>query len=310
MEAVVLEPSGEFAVTDAPEPVPGTGQVLVDVDAIGVAHVDVLARRGEYPDFPGAGAVPGLETVGRVSAVGPDVPEDLLGAWGLALPVFGGYAERVVVDASRFFPAPQDDDVVGLGVSALVAELALRRVDLAKGESVLVRGAGGGIGILATQIAHARGAEVTAVTSSAARGERLRALGADHVVDRTGSPVPEGTYDVVIDTVAGPGMGAHLALLRPNGRYLVCGSAGGIPEPEAFAPLVRHFGDSPTLFSFNLLTVPLDEIHRSWQRIVALLGEGRLTPVIDQRLPLAEADAAVRRVEAGRPFGKVVLLPR
>lgn len=310
MKAVVLTPAHEFALVERPDPAPGPGEVLVDVDALGVAWVDVKARRGDYPAFPGVGAVPGLEVVGRVSATGAGVPDGLLGTWGLALPAFGGYAEQAVAHASRFLPAPQGDDVVGLGVNAIVAELALRRVHVTRGDTVLVRGAGGGIGLLATQIARALGAEVTAVTSSAARGERLRALGATHVVDRTVTAVPGGAYDVVLDPVAGPEIGGYLERLRPNGRYVLCGASGGEPGTDSLLPLLRPFGDSLTFTMFNLTTMLLDQIRESWQRVLAMAASGQLTPVIDRRLPLAEADAAVRRVEHGAAFGKVVLLPR
>ncbi|GAA1678532.1 quinone oxidoreductase family protein [Streptomyces yatensis] len=313
MKAVIVRSSGDLAVADVPEPVPGPGQVLVDVDAIGVGYVDVMARRGEYAYFPGAGSVPGLEVVGRVTAVGPNAPEAPAGRRVLALPAFGGYAEKVVADADRVFPAPPGADaadVVTLGVNALVAEGALHRAGAAAGERVLVRGAGGGIGVLATQIAHARGAEVTVVTSSPARGERLRALGAARVVDRTGSALPGETYDVVVDTVAGPDLGKHLELLRPNGRYVLCGAAGGSPGPEAFAPLLSHFHASPTLYALSLNSLSPEDLRSSWERIVTLLADGRLSAVLDRRLPLTEADAALRLVESGKPFGKVVLSPR
>ncbi len=313
MKAVIVRSSGDLAVVDAPEPVPGPGQVLVDVDAIGVGYVDVMARRGEYAYFPGAGSVPGLEVVGRVMAVGPNAPEALAGQRVLALPAFGGYAEKVVADTDRVFPAPPGTDaadVVTLGVNALVAEGALHRAGAAAGERVLVRGAGGGIGVLATQIAHSRGAEVTVVTSSPARGERLRALGAARVVDRTGSALPGETYDVVVDTVAGPDLGKHLELLRPNGRYVLAGAVGGSPGPEAFASLLSHFHASPTLYAFSLNSLSPEDLRSSWARIVTLLADGRLSAVLDRRLPLTEADAALRLVESGKPFGKVVLSPR
>ena len=315
MLTVIVKSSEELAVADAPEPVPAAGQALLEVDAVGVGYVDVMARRGEYATFPGAGATPGTEVVGRVVATGPDIPDGLAGHRFLAvLPAFGGYAERVVADAERLLPAPDGvsaSDVAAAGVNALVAENALHRTGVSVGERVLVLGAGGGIGVLATQIARARGGEVTVVTSSAARGERLRALGATHVVDRTRSTLPAGdTYDVIVDTVAGPALGQHLELLRPNGRYVLCGAAAGPPRPDAFAPLLRDFHRSPTLYAFSLNSVAPQDLQLSWKRITALLAEDRLSPVIDQCLPLTEADAALRRVEAGLPFGKVVLLPK
>ncbi|WPB89505.1 quinone oxidoreductase family protein [Streptomyces malaysiensis] len=313
MKAVVVRASRELDVVDAPEPAPGPGQVLVDIDAIGVGYVDVMARRGEYPYFPGAGSVPGLEVVGRVTSAGPHAPEATDGHRVLALPSFGGYAEKAVADADRVLPAPPGvdaADVVALGVNALVAEGVLDRAGAAPGERVLIRGAGGGIGVLATQIAAARGGEVTVVTSSAARGERLRALGAARVVDRTGSALPDETYDVIVDTVAGPDMGKHLELLRLNGRYVLCGAAGGAPGPESFEPLLSRFHTSPTLIAFSLNSVAPEDLRTSWARVLTMLEEGRLSPVLDRSFPLTEAEAALRLVESGKPFGKVVLNPR
>lgn len=313
MKAAVISPTGELTIVDVPEPVPGPNQVLIDIDAIGAGYVDVMARRGQYPYSPGAGSVPGLEVVGHVSAAGANVTAGLIGQRALALPAFGGFAEKAVADANRVFPAPPGADaadVVALGVNALVAELALHRVWASAGDDVLIRGAGGGIGVLATQIAHVRGAEVTVVTSSAARGERLRALGAMHVVDRTASPLPDRTYDVVVDTVAGPDLGRHLELLRPNGRYILCGGAGGAPGPESLGPLLRQFHKSPTLFAFSLNSVGPEELRSSWERIVTLLAERRLSPVLDQRFPLIDAEAALQWVADGKQFGKVVLYPK
>ncbi|GCD44584.1 oxidoreductase [Streptomyces paromomycinus] len=300
-------------MADAPEPSPTPTQVLIDIEAAGVGYVDVMALRGQYAKFSGVGPA-GLEVVGRVVAVGRDVEGGLVGRRVLAvLPGFGGFAERVVAEAELVFTSPQGvdaADVVALGVNALVAELALRRVGAAAGERVLVRGAGGGIGVLATQFARARGAEVTAVTSSSARGERLRGLGAAHVVDRTRSAVPDAEFDVVVDTVAGPDVGKHLELLRPNGRYVLCGAVGGFPPVEAFAPLLHDFHKSPSLHAFSLDSVAPEELRGSWERVVTLLGEGRVSAVVDQVFPLAEAAAALRRVADGKAFGKVVLRPR
>ncbi|GAA3547952.1 zinc-dependent alcohol dehydrogenase family protein [Amycolatopsis ultiminotia] len=308
---MVVTESGGLAEAEAPEPVPGPGQVRVAVEAIGVGYVDVMAARGDYAYFPGPGSPLGLEVAGRVSATGPDVPGGLAGQRVLALPEFGGFAEQVVVPVERVLPSPDNAavEVVALGLNALVAEIALHRSGLAAGDHVLVRGAGGGIGVLATQIAAAHGAEVTAVTSSPARGERLRALGAARIADRTVSPLPDGTYDVVLDTVAGADLGRHLALLRPNGRYVLCGGAGGDPGPDAFASLLREFHRSPTFTSFSLNSVPGEELRLSWKRIAELVRETRLVPVLDERFPLGAAAAALAAVAGGKVFGKVLLMP-
>ncbi|WP_329058123.1 quinone oxidoreductase family protein [Amycolatopsis sp. NBC_01480] len=312
MKAIIVKESRELALIDLPEPVPGPGQALVDVKAIGVGYVDVMAVRGGYVRFPGTGAVPGLEVVGRVRAVGRDVSEDLIGTEALALAAFGGYAEQIVAGADRLLPTPSGADpvdLVALGVNALVAEGALHRTGVVAGDRALVRGAGGGIGVLATQIARARGAEVTVVTSSRERGERLRALGAAKVFDRTGAGLPDETYDLIVDTVGGPQLPEYLELPRPNGRYILIGGVGGSPGPEPFAPLLREFHKSVTFFTFSLNSLSPKDLRRSWDRVMTLSVEGDLSPVLDESFPLSDAATALRRVERATPFGKVVLLP-
>ncbi|GAA1034576.1 MULTISPECIES: quinone oxidoreductase family protein [Amycolatopsis] len=294
MKAVLVEPQQRLVLGDAPDPAAGQGQAVVEVEAAGVGYFDLMNLRN------GASSVPGVEVVGRV--------EDRRRV--LALILSGGYAQQVAADADQLYPVPDTldpADVVALGVNAMVAEGAVRRAAVAPGERVLVRGASGGIGVLATQIAHARGAEVTAVTSSAEYGERLRILGAAKIVDRTRER-PEETYDVIIDTAAGPQVREHLELLRPNGRYVLCGGTAGVPEPEAFEPLMRDFHKSPTLFAFSLTSVSPEERRKSWDRVLKLVADGQLSAVLDRTFPLGEAAAALQHVEQGKSFGKVVLL--
>ncbi|WP_337823406.1 quinone oxidoreductase family protein [Amycolatopsis sp. A1MSW2902] len=294
MKAVLVEPQQRLVLADTPDPAPGPGQAAVEVEAIGVGYFDIMNLRN------GATSVPGVEVVGRVRD----------GRRVLALVLSGGYAEQVVADADQLYPVPENldpADAVALGVNAMVAESAVHRAGVAPGERVLVRGASGGIGVLATQISHARGAEVTAVTSSAEYGERLRTLGAAKIVDRTRER-PEETYDVIIDTAAGPQVREHLELLRPNGRYVLCGGTAGVPEPEAFEPLMRDFHKSPTLSAFSLTSVSPEDRRKSWDRVLELVEDGQLAAVRDQTFPLAGAAAALQHVEQGKSFGKVVLL--
>lgn len=308
MRAAVVQESGELATAEVADPVPGPGQVLVDVEAIGAGYVDVMISRGEYPGATGgAGTVPGVEVVGRVRT------GDLAGRRVLAFAGSGGYAERFVTGADAVLPVPEDADaieVVALGMNALVAHLALRRASAVAGERVLVRGAGGGIGVLATQLARAIGADVTVITSSRARGERLRELGAARIFDRTTAEVPGESYDVVIDTVAGPGTARHLGLLGANGRYVLAGAAGGLPSDDVVGTLLRDFHRSPSLFAFSLNSVAAPDLLRSWEEVVALWRRGDLTPVVHDRLELTDAAQVIELLGRGAPFGKVVLLPR
>lgn len=313
MLAAIVQAPEEIAVEEITPPTPAAGQVVIDVDAIGVGYVDVMARDGRYAPFPGAGAAPGLEVVGRVAAMAEPVGGLQVGAPVLGLPSFGGFAERVVVDAGRALPVPAGAaavEMVGLGLNALVAEVAQERAGVGADEHVLVRGASGGIGVLAVQIAVARGARVTAVTSSAERAARLRGLGVADVLTRDAAPGVGQTYDVVIDTVAGPELDHHLHALGPNGRYVLCGGAAGPTGAGALDALLENIHRSPTFLAFSLNSVGPAELAASWKRILGLSEGGRLAAVVDQVMPLTAADAALRLVEGGAPFGKVVLTPR
>jgi len=105
-------------------------------------------------------------------------------------------------------------------------------------------------------------------------------------------------------------MVSYLELLRDNGRYVLCGSAGGPPTSDFFPALLDQYHKSPTLVSFSLNSVAADDRRPSWQEIMTLWTRGAISPVLDERLPLTEAEQALRLLERGTPFGKVVLLPR
>lgn len=146
-------------------------------------------------------------------------------------------------------------------MNALVASLGLERASVKEGERVLVRGADGGIGLMAAQPAALTGGAVTAVTSSPERGDRLRDLGVVRVQDRTtGQDGSADTYDIIVDPVAGPDLGRYIERLRPNGRYVLAGAAGGAPAPDAFGSILTTYHHSPTLLAFSLDSVDADAV--------------------------------------------------
>ncbi len=302
-----------LAMSDAAEPAPGAGEVLVDVEAIGVGLVDVFQRLGRYPGLTEPGFIPGLEVAGVVTKAGEGVDAAMVGRRVFAQVPRGGYAEKAVAGAAQVTPIPDGvsfADAVALGINALVAELALDKTAPAAGDAVLVRGAGGGIGVMGVQVAAARGAMVTAVTSSAGRGEKLKALGASAVVDRTaGDGAGGGPYDVILDPVAGEDTVKFLSQLKPNGRHIVVGFAGGLPGPDLNMGLVMNFQKTVALHTFSLNTYAPEHLSSLLGEMFGRVAAGRLKPVVDAQLPLAEAAEAHRRIEAGA-FGKIVLLPK
>lgn len=302
-----------LAVADRPEPVPGPGEISVAVEAIGVGGVDVLIRSGALAAYGfGEGHIPGGEVAGTVTAVGAGVDPVWNGrrVWAFT-GTGGGYVEQAAVAVDDAVPLPDGlsaVDAVTLGSAGVVAHFGLAHARFAPGESVLVRGAAGSIGITAVQLAARGGAGAVAVTtSSPARGERLRELGATHVLDRSGTG-GEG-YDVVFDVVAGADLPAFLGRLNPNGRLVVVGAVGGQPPPDFGTALMTAFRKSLTFATFSADTVPASERRavRAAQFEAAVRGE--LVTVVHDVLPLAEAVAAHRMVDAGEVFGRIVLVP-
>ncbi|MFH8981978.1 quinone oxidoreductase family protein [Streptomyces varsoviensis] len=316
MKAVIVPSFGGaevLRVVDRPEPRPGPGQALIRVEAAGVGYVDVMARDGHYQPLSEPGFVPGTEAAGTVVAVGEGVEEHWIGRRVFALADSGAYAEYVVADARGLVRLPESvsaADAVALGVNALVAALGLKRAAVEEGERVLVRGAGGGIGLMAAQLAARSGGTVTAITSSPERGERLRDLGVAHVHDRTaGEDGSADTYDVIVDPVAGPDLGRYIEMLRPNGRYVLCGAAGGAPEAAALGSLLTTYHSSPTLVAFSLRSVAPEAAGAAAASLFAQAAAGALRPVIDEQIPLTEARRAHERLESTPVFGKLVLTP-
>lgn len=312
MKAIVVRAFGEsdqLSLVDLPDLVAGKGQVVIDVEAIGVGLVDVLARRG-YLGATEAGFVPGVEVAGRVASVGTGADESLIGSRVFAQGQ-GGYAEQFVADSSRIAILPEGvspETAVALGVNALVARFSIRKAGVAAGERVLVRGASGGIGNIAAQMAVRSGAVVTAVTRTE-EADRVHALGVREVVRRDRDPEPEGPFDVVIDPVAGEGMLRLMGTLAPNGRYVVNGAAAGFPPQGIDQAMLQNFSKSLTYSMFSLDSVSRGDIRTAAEEIFAEAARGELRPIVARVLSLQDAAAAHDLLETGAHFGKVVLKP-
>jgi NADPH2:quinone reductase len=316
VKAIVIKSFGGpegLAVVDVPEPVPARGQVLVAPEAIGVGGVDAVIRRGTLGSYGFTeGHVPGSEVAGVVTAIGEDVDPSWTGrrVWAFT-GTGGGYVEHAVASVEEIHPLPADlspADAVALGSSGVVAHFGLARAHLAAGESVLVRGASGSIGTTTVQLAVQQGAGAVAVTtSSPERGERLRELGATHVLDRTARGGPG--FDVVIDIVAGPNLPDLLASLNPNGRIVVVGAVGGLPPNDLGSRLMAYFQKSLSIATFSTATVPAADRRAVRAAQFAAAARGDLRTVIHDVLPLDQAAIAHHRMDAGEVFGRIVLTP-
>jgi len=320
LKAVAIQEFGGprgLVVVDLPDPVPAAGQVLIATEAIGVGGVDAVIRRGTLSAYGfREGHVPGGEIAGTVTAAGDGVDASWIGqrVWAFA-GLGGGYAEQAVALAETLVPLPAGlpaAAAVTLGSSGAVAHFGLRHARFAPGESVLVRGAAGGIGIMAVQLAARGGASAVAVTtSSAGRGARLRDLGATHVLDRSGAggaDAPAG-YDVIIDIVGGVDMPSFLSRLNTSGRMVAVGVVGGYPPADFGLELLRAFQKSMSFATFSTDAVPVAERRATIAGLFAAAGRGELQPVVHDQLRLDEAALAHQKMDAGEVFGRIVLLP-
>ncbi|BCY10078.1 zinc-binding dehydrogenase [Actinoplanes sp. L3-i22] len=314
MQAVRIQTFGDpggMAVVDVPEPVPAPGQLLVGTEAIGVGGVDAVIRRGTLSGYGfREGLIPGSEIAGRVLAVGDGVDATWIGreVWAFT-GVGGAYAERAVAALDDVTPLPAGLSpiaAVTLGSSAPVAHFALAHAHFAAGESVLIRGAAGSIGVTAIQLAARAGASRIAVTtSSPERGKRLQELGATTVLDRSGETPEE--FDVILDIVGGPALPSFLDRLADNGRLVAVGVVGGHPPADFGMHLMRAFQRSRSFATFSLNTIPVPSRNEIRAAHLAAAAQGTLRPVVHEVLDLTDAAQAHRQMDAGDVFGRIVL---
>lgn len=296
--------SEQLVIESREAPQPGAGQVVITVAAAGVGFADVMMRSGGHPGIDAAGLVPGVEVAGFVSSTGAGVSTDIVGQRVYAFCGTGGYAEQVCVDAEAVVKLPEAvsfNAAVGTGVNAVVAHLSLERANVREGDAVLVRGAGGGIGTMAVQLAVAVGANCTAASS---KPDQARSLGAHSVVGRDGGT---GMYDIIIDPVAGADLSAYFSKLKANGRIVVCGAAGGLPPADFGMGLLGSFFTSPTLSAFSLNSLQPHTVKATINAIMSMAADGRLRPVLARQITLDEVAEAHRALEGGKAAGKFVI---
>jgi zinc-binding alcohol dehydrogenase/oxidoreductase len=316
MRAVRVHEGGQLRHETVPDPVPGPGEVIVELRAAALNRRDLLVCGGTYP-FPlpltpgsdGAGVrrdtgeevviYPSLDWGDREEAFGPE--HQILGG-----PRDGTYAELVAVPAANVFPKPARlswDEAAALPLAGLTAYRALfSRGRLRAGETVLVLGAGSGVSTFAVQLAAQAGARVLVTSSSDEKIERSRELGATDGVNYATQlwvawVQEHGGVDVVIDSV-GSTWPQSLECLRPGGRVVVFGATGGTEATLAVRPF--YFGQLSLLGT--MMGSPAD-----FAGLLDAVDRGDWSPVVDSVVPLAEAGAALERMSAGDHFGKLVL---
>ncbi len=324
MRAALVEDFGppQVLVTrEVPDPVAGAGEVLVEVAAAGVNFPDVLVVAGSYQILPERPFSPGKEVAGTVRAVGAGVDRFAPGDRVVAQIENGGYAELVVAPEAQVVALPDGvafPEAAALGLASITAHFALvRRAGLRPGETVLVTGAGGGVGSAGVQIAKALGARVIAVARDEDRAAVAAQLGADHVLvagpglrDEVMALTDRRGADVVLESVGGDVFAQALRCTSWEGRLVVIGFAsGGLPTIKAGHLLVKNIAVLGLQVSDYRDREP-DAVRQVVEELLDLHVQGRLAVPVDRTHPLEEAGDALAAVQAGGLRGRVVLTVR
>lgn len=316
----LVGPSG-LRVDELPEPEPGPGEVVIEVRAAGVNFPDVLLSYGKYQFKPPTPFVPGGEAAGVVAAVGAGVTGVAVGDRAVVTMVHGAFAERVVVPAEAVLrvPAAVSFEVAAatLLTYATTWHALVDRAGLRAGETLLVLGAAGGVGIAAVEIGKLLGARVIAAASSAEKLAFCRAHGADETIDYVREDLKESAKrltrgtgaDVIYDPVGGAFTDAALRSIAWAGRYLVVGFANGeIPKIPLNLVLLKGCQIVGVFWGAFVAREPAR--HRAnAERIFAAVAAGELRPHVDATLPFARAGEALARMERREVMGKLVLVP-
>ncbi|HET6877197.1 MAG TPA: NAD(P)H-quinone oxidoreductase [Jatrophihabitans sp.] len=325
MRAVVVPQPGSpdvLEIQEVPDPTPKADEVIVDVAATAVNRADLLQRKGHYPPPPGASPYLGLECSGTISAVGDTVAGWSVGDQVCALLAGGGYAEKVAVPVGQLMPVPS-------GV-ALVEAAALPEVTctvssmvfgphagrLQPGERLLVHGGSSGIGTMAIQLAHGRGAQVFTTAGTAAKLEFCRKLGADVTInyrdeafeDRVAQETDGGGVDVVLDNMGAAYLARNMRCLATGGRLIVLGLQGGAKGELDLGALLSK---RATVHAAGLRGRPLPEkaqiVAETQHAVWPMIEAGTVRPIVDRVVPFDRPGDAHRAVEASEHVGKVLL---
>jgi len=320
-----------FQIVDAPTPAPMKGEVVVQVEAAGVAFADVLMRRGLYPNTPRTPFVPGYDIAGTVEAVGEDVTTLRVGDRVAALTQFGGYSRYVRLAAWRCVPLPRGTDAaqaVALVLNYVTAYQMLHRVTgVVKGESILVHGAAGGVGTALLQLGALAGLRCYG-TASRAKHEIVRQFGGTPIdyrredfVERVLTLTGDGV-DAAYDPIGGEHWVRSYRSLKLGGTLVMYGASAALQNgernPASLLPGVLKLGalffvpDGRRTVGYFLATSVLQDRRAYREDLTALLvmlENGEITPHIAERLPLDEVAHAHDLLENAETTGKLVLIP-
>ncbi|MGY3620666.1 NAD(P)H-quinone oxidoreductase [Bradyrhizobium sp. USDA 10063] len=305
-----------------PVPVPGQGEILVKVKAAGVNRPDVAQRSGSYPPPPGASDLPGLEISGEVVAVGPGATRHKVGDTVMSLVAGGGYAQYCIAQDAQAMAVPPSLSIEEAGALPetlmTVWHNVFERGALQKGETLLIHGGSSGIGTMAIQLAKAFGAKVIVTVGSQDKAEACLKLGADRAINYKSedfvAEVKASTdgagANVILDMVGGDYIDRNYDAAAVEGRIVQIAFLAGAPKASAnFAKLMvkrlHHTGSTlrPRSHADKAAMVAAIEA-----KVMPLLREGRVKPLMDSTFPLEKAADAHRRMETSAHIGKIVLV--
>lgn len=320
MKAIRVYEFGEpevMRLEEVPEHAAGADEVVVQLSAIGVNPVDTYIRSGSYARLPQLPNTPGTDGAGTIHSIGEGVAALALGdRVYTAGSVSGTYAEFALCKTSQVYSLPHGisfAEGAAIGVPYATAYRALyHRAAGQAGETILVHGASGGVGIAAVQLAHAHGMMVIGTGGSQKGRALVFAQGADHVLDHTADgymdevmKLTEGRgVDVILEMLANINLGSDLTVLAPRGRIVVIGSRGNVEINPRDA-----MSRDATIHSMSLMNATNEELSGIHEHLVRGLEERTLQPVIGAEMPLASASEAHHTVLAGDSYGKIVLIP-
>ena len=313
-------PPEQLVLEDISLPEPGEGQVVAQVKACSINFPDTLIIQGKYQFKPEMPFAPGSDVAGIVTKVGPGVTHTKVGDHVLGFLGWGGLAEEVVADESKFVPLPPDFDFVlgaAFALTYTTSYYALKdRAKLQPGETLLVLGAAGGVGLAAVELGKVMGAKVIAAASSDEKLAVCRRYGADEMINYSNEDLKARLktltsgrgVDVVYDPVGGPYSEMALRNTAWEGRFLVIGFTNGeIPRIPLNLTLLKGCSIVGVFYGSFAQRDPKSNMHNT-QQLLRWIHEGKLNPLISETYPLERAADAIKRVADRKAVGKIVVV--
>lgn len=313
---------GSLQAREVDDPVPGPGEVVIDIAAAGVNRADISQRRGGYAPPPGAPDWPGLECAGVVASVGAEVDAWKVGDRVCALLAGGGYAEQVAVPAPQVLAVPKGMDLIHAAAfpeaAATVWSNLVGLGSLGRGDTLLVHGGSSGIGTMAVQVGRLLGARVLVTVGSPTKADYCLSLGAEACIDYRTESFPDRVLelsgghgaDVILDVVGGGYVDDNVSCLATGGRLIVIGLQGGAETTVNLRAILAK--EARVTGSMLRSRSPAEKgriLTQVVDHLVPAVETGRLEVVVDSTFALTDAMAAHERMEAGLHRGKIVLVP-